>query len=69
MALVGTTSTGPSRWELVRQALLDELTIYRSVIDGNADLSSVSLTVKLQDGPVPIRGVTYESETQKARRR
>ena len=51
-----------TRTEAIRQAVLLELQRRRALIDDSPNLSSVSIIVRLQDGPHPVRSVTYEDQ-------
>ena len=52
----------PTLTEHVCRAMLEELRRRRVTIDGSTDLVSVTLTVKLREGPEPVRAVQYEDE-------
>lgn len=57
-----------TRTEAIQQAILAELRRRRLTIDASEHLSSVTITVRLQDGPVPVRAVTYEDQQVVSRR-
>ena len=54
--------------DAIVRAVVAELQRRRAQIDDNDCLSSVSITVCLQDGPTPIRSITYEDRQAIARR-
>lgn len=58
-----------TRTEAICRAILEELRRRRSLIDECDDLSSVSITVKLQDTAEPVRAVHYEEQRMVAQRR
>lgn len=53
--------------DVIAQTILAELQQRRPVIDSGT-LSSVSVTVRLQEGPNPIRTVSYEDQRMVWRR-
>lgn len=57
-----------TRTEAIQQAILAELRRRKSTIDASEHLSSVTITVRLQDGPMPVRAVTYEDQQVVSRR-
>lgn len=57
-----------TRTEAIQRVILAELQRRRLMIDENDHLSSVTITVKLQDGPLPVRAVTYEDQQVVSRR-
>lgn len=57
-----------SRTDAIQRAIVAELQRRRELIDASPNLISVSLQVKLQDGPVPVRAVVYEDQSVTARR-
>lgn len=62
-------STGETRTEAVRRAILEELARRRYLIDAGDNLVSITFSVKLQDGRDQIRAVTYEDQTVRTKRR
>lgn len=65
-ALVGVCQM--TRTDAITQAILAELRRRRTIIDASEHLSSVTICVRLQDGPTPVRSVTYEDQQFVVRR-
>lgn len=57
-----------TRTDAIQRALLEALNRHRAIIDSSPELASVTLTVKLQDGPDPVRAVNYEDQRVVAKR-
>lgn len=58
-----------TRTEAIHKAIVAELRRRQPFIDAHDSLVSVSITVRLQAGPNPIRAVTYEDQSQVGGRR
>ena len=58
---------GISRTDAIQRAIVAELQRRRATIDDSRYLSSVTISVRLQDGPVPVRAITYEDQQIVAR--
>lgn len=57
-----------SKTDAVIKAVVAELQRRRSIIDSGNDLISISISVKLQAGHMPVRAVTYEDQSLVVRR-
>lgn len=57
-----------SRTDAVVRAVVAELQRRRAIIDSSDSLIAISVSVKLQEGPVPVRAVTYEDQQLVTRR-
>ena len=53
--------------DAIRDAIVAELRRRRPMIDASRYLSSVTITVRLQDGLTPVRSITYEDQQIVAR--
>ena len=63
------TTQVQTRTEAICRAILDELRRRRSLIDASPDLVAVTISVKLQDTPDPIRSVVYEDQSVRGKKR
>ena len=57
-----------SRSDAIQTAVLRELKLRRSWLDASQDIVSVTITVRLQAGPEPVRSVIFEDHRVVARR-